>query len=103
MGVVSLTCGRAIVTLLSLRKISTMAKTKKSNPDNEGTLVKLKPSILPMGFAIGQVEEDFIVIEFIDSFDGVTTIIESIALPKSKASQLANALTKALESDVEQS
>ena len=56
-----------------------------------------------MGFAIGQVEEDFIVIEFIDSFDGVTTIIESIALPKSKASQLANALTKALESDVEQS
>lgn len=76
-----------------------MAKLKKQPLES---LIKSKPTILPMGFAVGQVEDELIVIDFIDEFSGQPAIIESIAMPKSKAMRLSNALAKAVKGEDEQ-
>jgi hypothetical protein len=73
-------------------KISTM-RTSSKKPSVQP--IKTKPTVFPLGFAIGQVESDVIVIDFIDEFNGAQTIIESIALPMNKAAELANALAQA--------
>lgn len=73
-----------------------MAKTIK--PINQ-QIVKTKPTIFPLGFAITQVEKSFVVIDFVDQLDGRTVVLESIALPTERAAQLSQALKDALEDD----
>jgi len=70
-----------------------MATSKKTGKD----IIKTKPTIFPMGFAIGQVENGMVIIDFIDVFNGQSTIIESIALPQNKAAQLSASLMEIIE------
>lgn len=57
--------------------------------------IKTKPTIFPLGFTVGLVEDSLVIIDFVDVINGNTTIIESIALPKQKAEQLSQALQEA--------
>jgi hypothetical protein len=70
-------------------------ETKKSDKK----LIKLKPTIFPLGFSVSKVEDSLIIINFADEINGQRTIIESIALPKEKAEQLAAALSDAIKND----
>lgn len=79
----------------------TMPKRKMPSVPNVDDLVKSKPSIMPMGFAVGDVEDALIVIDFIDVLSGKPSIIESIVMPRSKALQLSKALAKAVADDGE--
>jgi hypothetical protein len=77
-----------------------MAKTTKRTSPSD--FHKNKPTIFPMGFITATVEDgEIIVVEFLDEIGGQRTIIESIALPKSKALQLSMALKSAVEEDNE--
>lgn len=67
--------------------------TKKSSKN----LMKTKPTIFPLGFAVGKVENSAIVVEFFDVLNGEHTIIESIAMPFEKAMQLSITLKEAIE------
>ncbi len=73
-----------------------MANPKTPQTDE---LFKTKPSMMPMGFAVGEVEDALIVIDFIDVLSGRPTIIESVVMPKSKALQLSESLAKAVADD----
>lgn len=70
-------------------------ETKKSDKK----LIKLKPTIFPLGFSVSKVEDSLIIINFADEINGERTIIESIAMPKEKAEQLATALSDAIKND----
>lgn len=73
-----------------------MARTKnvKTMPTNESPIKKLKPAIFPMGFSLSLVGTDIIVVDFIDIIGGEMTVVESIAMPKQKADQLARAINE---------
>ncbi len=72
---------------------------KHSSKKQDHKTIKLKPTIFPLGFTISQVEESFVIVDFIDLINGEPTILESIALPTDKAVQLATALTEAVKND----
>lgn len=67
-------------------------ETKKSDKN----LIKLKPTIFPLGFSVSKVEDSLVIINFADVLNGERTIIESIALPREKAEQLSVALSEAI-------
>lgn len=71
-----------------------MAKTTKPTDQQ---IIKTKPTIFPLGFAIAQIEKSFVVIDFVDQLDGRTVVLESIALPAERAAQLSQALKDSLE------
>jgi len=64
-------------------------------------IIKTKPTVFPLGFTVSQVENSFVVIDFIDNLNGRHTIIESVALPLEKANQLSQAITEATENGKE--
>lgn len=70
-------------------------ETSKKIPTSK--LVKIKPTVFPLGFSLGKVEGSLIIIDFIDIINGKHTIIESMALPLEKAAQLSTALSDMLE------
>lgn len=72
-----------------------MASPKKRSD----SVMKIKPTIFPLGFSIGQVESSIVIVDFIDEINGIATIVESIALPKEKAAQLSAALADLIEND----
>lgn len=47
-----------------------------------------------MGFSLSLVGTDIIVVDFIDIIGGEMTVVESIAMPKQKADQLARAINE---------
>jgi hypothetical protein len=69
------------------------------NKKSDKKLIKLKPTIFPLGFSVSKVEDSLIIINFADEINGEKTIIESIAMPKEKAAQLATALSDAIKND----
>lgn len=71
-----------------------MTKAEKSNNQS---IIKTKPTIFPLGFAITRVEKSCVIIEFIDRVNGKTTVIESIALPNERANELSQAIKESLE------
>ncbi|WP_155637676.1 hypothetical protein [Burkholderia cepacia] len=72
-----------------------MSTSPKKKPDPE--FVKLKPTMFPLGFAISQVSDGMLILDFIDVINGKSTVIESVALTAGKAAQLSSALVEALE------
>lgn len=60
-------------------------------------VIKTKPTIFPLGFTVGLVEDSLVIIDFIDEINEKRTILESIALPKQKAEQLSQALLEAIK------
>lgn len=66
---------------------------KKLDPE----VIKLKSTTFPLGFAISQVSDGMLILDFIDVINGKHTVIESIALTAGKAAQLSSALVDALE------
>ncbi|MEI2771870.1 MAG: hypothetical protein ABTR54_07930 [Candidatus Competibacter sp.] len=72
---------------------------KHSNRKSDDMVIKLKPTIFPLGFTVSQVEKSLVIVDFIDIISGKPTVLESIALPIEKAHQLSSALTEALKND----
>lgn len=75
-----------------------MNKNKPANK-NMAKIRKTKPTIFPFGFGIAHVEESFIVVDFLDENDGESIVIESIAMPKERALELAKALQDILSDE----
>lgn len=74
-----------------------MAKLDSKVQQEQEATKKLKTSILPFGFSIGLVDDDLILIEFVDRLNGENVIVESIALTKNKTMSLVGALQQALQ------
>mgnify|MGYP000890596036 FL=1 len=51
---------------------------------NHEQTIKTKPTIVPMAFAIGAMDNDLIVIDFKDELNGEEQILESIAMTTKK-------------------
>ncbi len=69
----------------------------RSNENQQDAVKKLKTSILPFGFSIGLIDNDLILVEFVDELNGENVIVESIALTKNKTVNLITALQQALQ------
>ncbi len=74
----------------------TPAKKTSVKIKTDDKIIKLKSTIFPLGFTVGSVEGQVLIIDFVDTIDGKTTITESIALPTGKAAQLATAITDSI-------
>ncbi len=69
------------------------------NKKSDNEIMKTKPTIFPLGFSVGQVENSLVIIDFIDVLNGKRTIIESIVLPMEKAEQLSAALIGTIQNE----
>ncbi|MBS1169992.1 MAG: hypothetical protein H6R01_910 [Burkholderiaceae bacterium] len=79
--------------------MSTENKKPTKHQNSDKPAIKVKPTIFPLGFSVVLVDEGSIIVEFLDTLNGVTTIIESVALPKEKAKALASALAGAIDDE----
>lgn len=73
-----------------------MSTPKQKSKEN---IVKTKPTIFPLGFTIGVIEDDLVIIDFMDVINEKRTILESIVLSKQKAEQLSQALQDAIRDE----
>lgn len=64
---------------------------------NQKQPIKTKPTIIPMAFSIGAMDNDLIVIDFKDVINGEEQILESIAMTKNKALRLSEGLREAID------
>lgn len=60
---------------------------------------KMKSTILPMGFAVGLIDDDLVIVDFLDELNQEKVIAESIVLTKSKAKELVKSLNKIINND----
>ena len=67
------------------------------NMKNQKQPIKTKPTIIPMAFSIGAMDNDLIVIDFKDVINGEEQILESIAMTKNKALRLSEGLREAID------
>lgn len=78
----------------------------KSSKNIKNKVKKTSPTIFPMGFGVNKLEDDIVIIDFIDKHheareseaeeDTSYVIISSIALSKSKALKLKESIEKAI-------
>lgn len=63
---------------------------------------KNHPTIFPLGFSVGKLDSDILVVEFVDSnSSNELTIINSFALTEKKAKELSEALLSAFDGNDE--
>lgn len=55
---------------------------------------KTQPTLFPFGFSVGKLDDDIIVIDFLDQNSEELTVIGSFALTPKKVEELAKALTQ---------
>ena len=67
------------------------------NMKNQKQPIKTKPTIIPMAFSIGAMDNDLIVIDFKDELNGEEQILESIAMTTKKALRLSEGLKEAVD------
>jgi hypothetical protein len=79
--------------------MSTETKKTPRSVKAEKSMIKNKPTIFPLGFSVGLVENGPVIVDFVDVLNGVPTIIESIALSREKAEALASAIMEAVENE----
>lgn len=67
---------------------------------NELKIKKNNPTIFPLGFFVGELDGEIVVIEFIDTTqDNEVSIINSFALTVKKARELSEALISACDNN----
>lgn len=76
----------------------------KKNKQLDSLVRKVKPTIFPLGFGVEKLENDIILIEFIDKSSELNkensyVIIESIAMSKKRAIELKEALEKVINDE----
>lgn len=66
------------------------------NENGKDKPIKNHPTIFPLGFSVGKLDGDILIVEFVDSnSNGELTTINSFALTIKKAKELSEALTLA--------
>lgn len=78
-----------------------MARFDFKDQQEQKVAKKLKTSILPFGFSVGLVDNDLILVEFLDILNDEDVIVESIALTKNKTESLVKALQQALQEEID--
>lgn len=78
-----------------------MARFDFKDQQEQKVAKKLKTSILPFGFSVGLVDNDLILVEFLDILNDEDVIVESIALTKNKTESLVRALQQALQEEID--
>ncbi|MCG9027071.1 hypothetical protein [Laribacter hongkongensis] len=71
--------------------------SQKKPTESQQQPIKSQPTFFPFGFSVGKLDDDIVIIDFVDLVDresGKLTVISSFALTPQKAQELARALTE---------